>query len=106
MEIDKDLELADEWAKCGRKKAGARPARRSAGGEQVMRSTVVVAALAIAMSQPAVRREFGRDHPYSHQTAKPHGDAERIAAAHAKRERKNARRKAAKAILEGGTSNA
>lgn len=50
--------------------------------------------------------EFGRDHPYSHQPTKPHGDAERIAAAHAKRERKNARRKAAKAIPEGGTSNA
>jgi len=62
----------------------------------VKRSTVVAAVLAIAMSQPAVRREFGRDHPYSHQPTKPHGDAERIAAAHAKRERKNARRKAAK----------
>jgi len=72
----------------------------------VKRSTVVTAVLAIAMSQPAVRSEFGRDHPYSHQPTKPHGDAERIAAAHAKRERKNARRKAAKAILEGGTSNA
>lgn len=70
------------------------------------RSTVLVAALALAMSQPAVRREFDREHPYSHQPAKPHGDAERVAAAHAKRERKNARRRAEKAILEGGNSDA